>query len=695
MKLKWSATLTILLFVMVLALAASVKTARALSTCDAAQFVADVTVPDDTFINPGATFVKTWRLKNTGVCQWDTSYTLVFTSGEKMGGPNSVPFPKVVPPGQTVDLTVTLTAPATPGTFRGYWQLKNGSGGLFGIGASHSSPFWVQIKVTSPVQTITAYDFVDNMCSAAWSYDGGPIPCPLNTNKLLFGYVQKIDSPVLENGTTSPVHGLLTVPQSKYNGLIRGSFPVTDIFRGDHFQAILGCQFNAVNCYVTYVLEYQTGDSLFTLWKSKEKYDGLVTQADVDLTRIAGLKNARLVLTILATGPYEGDQPLWVAPRIVRTSAVPVTTPTPIPPTSVVPTGGPTSTSGCDRAQFVSDVTVPDGTTFAPNAPFTKTWRLKNAGTCTWTTAYSLTFVSGDRMGGADSLLPVTVVPGQTVDLGVNFTAPSAAGSYRGYWQFKNASGGLFGIGTNANQPFYVDIKVSGSGTGGSVSYDFVKNVCAAQWFNGTVTLPCPGTDGDSRGSVMNVANPVLENGVTDSRPGLLTEPQNVYNGQIAGTYPTLAVLAGDHFQATLDCQYGAADCFVIFRLDAEMAGGVTQNMGTFAEKYDGLYNPVNIDLSSLAGKNVNFILTVLANGPATGDRAMWVGAQIVHTLAIGGSNQTVPTQTEIPATQTPVQLPTFTSTPVPLPTDTSTPLPPSATDTPVTTNTPVSTNTP
>jgi hypothetical protein len=454
--------LAALLLSLVPAAAVTVQPARALSTCDSAQFIADVTVPDNSPISAGATFVKTWRLKNTGVCQWNTSYSLVFVSGEKMGTTDSVPFPQVVLPGQTVDLTVTLTAPNASGTFRGYWQLKNASGGLFGIGASHSSPFWVQIIVTLPTQNITAYDFVDNMCSAQWSYDGGPIPCPLNPNKLLYGYVQKIDNPVMENGVTSPIHGLLTIPQSKYNGLIRGSFPVTDILRGDHFQALLGCQYNAVNCYVTYMLEYQVGDSLFTLWKSKEKYDGLVTQADVDLTRIANLK-AKLVLTILATGPYEGDQPLWVAPRIVRAAAVPVTTPTPVSPTSVVPTTPPTSTSGCDRAQFIVDVTIPDGTTFAPNAPFTKTWRLKNVGLCTWTTRYSLVFASGERMGGADSLIPLTVDTGQTVDLGVNLTAPSLAGSYRGYWQLKNADGALFGIGSNADQPFYVDIKVSGT----------------------------------------------------------------------------------------------------------------------------------------------------------------------------------------------------------------------------------------
>ena len=150
-------------------------------------------------------------------------------------------------------------------------------------------------------------------------------------------------------------------------------------------------------------------------------------------------------------------------------------------------------------------------------------------------------------------------------------------------------------------------MKVSGSSSGGSTSYDFVSNVCSAQWSNGTVSLPCPGTDGDPRGFVLSVANPVLENGVTNSRPGLLTSPQNVYNGQIVGTYPTVAVLPGDHFQATLDCQYGASDCFVIFRVDAQMAGGVTQNMGTFAERYDGLYNPVDIDLELPCGQECQF----------------------------------------------------------------------------------------
>ncbi len=697
----------LLLLAFSLSLAASVETAFASSICDAAQFVADVTIPDGTYIDPGATFTKTWRIKNVGACSWNPSYSVVFSSGDQMGGPDQVFFPRFVSPGQAVDLSVRLTAPTTAGTFRGYWKLKNDSGTIFGIGPAQANAFWVEIRVLTPLEMVVAYDFVAEMCSAAWGYDGGPIPCPVNSSKKDLGYVERLDNPILENGLAAGAPGLLTVPQNKYNGAIHGVFPVEDIFRGDHFQAIIGCQYGAVNCYVTYQLDYllEGGGGMVTLWRFRERYDGLYYQVDFDLTPMANRK-AFLVLSVYASGPSVGDQPLWIAPRIVRSASAPVVTPTPIPPTSTNPTitpistvptptpipptstnptitPVPTSLAGCDRAQFISDVTVPDGTIFAPNASFTKTWRLKNVGTCTWTTAYSVVFASGDRMGGVDTLIPQTVVPGQTVDVGVNLTAPSLTGSYRGYWQLKNDSGGLFGIGPSYDQSFYVDIKVSGTGTGGSTVLDFVNSVCSAQWFSGAGVLPCPGTDGDARGFVLNLTNPRLENGTTDSRPGLLTFPQNTFNGYIQGIYPTFAVQAGDRFQATLNCEYGAVDCFVIFRLDAEMASGVTQSLGTFGERYDGLYYPANIDLSSLAGKNVNFILTVFANGAATGDRAVWVGPRIVRGLVIGSGSPAIPTSTEVPiiATETPIPADTFTPVP-PIPSDTSTPVPPTPSDT-------------
>ena len=104
--------------------------------------------------------------------------------------------------------------------------------------------------------------------------------------------------------------------------------------------------------------------------------------------------------------------------------------------------------SDCDHAQFVSDLTAPDGSTFAPGTAFTKTWRLMNVGTCAWTTSYNLVWVGGDSIGAPLSVrLPVNVAPGQMVDVSVNLTAPTISGHYRALFKISNTSGIQFGIG--------------------------------------------------------------------------------------------------------------------------------------------------------------------------------------------------------------------------------------------------------
>lgn len=116
--------------------------------CDAARFVTDVTVPDGTPYNPGAAFVKTWRLKNTGSCTWNSSYTLVFEAGEAMGGPASLPLPGTVAPGQEVDLSVSLIAPSKAGKYRGYWRLQNAAGQSLPIEKGYNGrSFFVEIEV--------------------------------------------------------------------------------------------------------------------------------------------------------------------------------------------------------------------------------------------------------------------------------------------------------------------------------------------------------------------------------------------------------------------------------------------------------------------------------------------------------------------------------------------------------------------
>lgn len=116
--------------------------------CDRGGFEEDVTYPDNSPVQPGAQFIKTWRLKNTGSCTWDTSYAIVFDRGDALGGPPSAPLTSgTVLPGQTVDVSLTLKAPIVPGTYQGFWKLRNPSGQVFGLGEKAEKDFWVKIKV--------------------------------------------------------------------------------------------------------------------------------------------------------------------------------------------------------------------------------------------------------------------------------------------------------------------------------------------------------------------------------------------------------------------------------------------------------------------------------------------------------------------------------------------------------------------
>lgn len=151
-------------------------------------------------------------------------------------------------------------------------------------------------------------------------------------------------------------------------------------------------------------------------------------------------------------------------------------TPVPVLPTNTqpqpLPTGStpaistplsPSATSDCDDADFVADVTIPDGSTLAKNEAFTKTWRLKNTGTCSWTPSYAIVYKSGDKMDGPTSqALTGNINPGQTVDLSINLKAPSSNGTYKGWWGLRNAAGVVFA-------QFYVEIKVGGGGGGAAI----------------------------------------------------------------------------------------------------------------------------------------------------------------------------------------------------------------------------------
>jgi hypothetical protein len=118
------------------------------------------------------------------------------------------------------------------------------------------------------------------------------------------------------------------------------------------------------------------------------------------------------------------------------------TTPKIAQPTATKP--APTAAS-CSNMKFVSDVTIPDGTQMPVGQTFTKTWRVQNTGTCTWTTSYKLVFSYGDAMGGQTLNLASTVATGASVDLSVAMKVPNKAGKLAGVWALADDRGQYFG----------------------------------------------------------------------------------------------------------------------------------------------------------------------------------------------------------------------------------------------------------
>ena len=119
------------------------------------------------------------------------------------------------------------------------------------------------------------------------------------------------------------------------------------------------------------------------------------------------------------------------------------------------------STVPCDQAVLVADVSAPDGTIFHPNDTVVKTWRLMNAGSCTWTTAYQLLFDRGyDFMGARTVNLAKSVAPGETADISLRFPAPTMPGNYESVWNLQDPAGTIFGTGPAGDVPLVIRISV-------------------------------------------------------------------------------------------------------------------------------------------------------------------------------------------------------------------------------------------
>lgn len=149
-----------------------------LGCSDESQYVSDVTIPDNTAMTSGQNFTKTWRLRNTGSCSWTSAYDAVFVDGNAMGGQAAVPLAGAVPPNSTVDISVSLSAPSTNGTYRATYRLRNDKDVLFG------TVFYVQIVVgPTPTPTVGVYKTGSITINSSFTADLDQITSPGTPNE--------------------------------------------------------------------------------------------------------------------------------------------------------------------------------------------------------------------------------------------------------------------------------------------------------------------------------------------------------------------------------------------------------------------------------------------------------------------------------------------------------------------------------
>lgn len=361
-------------------------------SCNRATFVGDVTIVDNSVFHFGEQLTKTWRLRNTGTCTWTTDYELIWIGGVQFAGPSSVPIPTQVAPNQTVDVSVTLTAPGAPGAYESDWQLRSADGRLFGVGGASEGHVWIKIQVIPPVVTTAtttggtapvaptfsgatatpatpemSFDFVGAACQAQWQSNEGVLPCPGQDGDVR-GFVFTENTATLEDGTLSRMPALLTFPSSSSDGYILGLYPAYQVQQGDHFQALVGCEYNAKACSVLFRLSYlDSAGAARDLWSVGEFYDGKYSSVDLDLSRLAG-QQVRLVLSVGSLGSSTGDQAIWVGPGIVRN---PVVAPVITPAVSATPTRAPatpTRTKSAPSATAMAPATSTPGATLVPPA---------------------------------------------------------------------------------------------------------------------------------------------------------------------------------------------------------------------------------------------------------------------------------------------------------------------------------------
>jgi len=353
----------------------------------------------------------------------------------------------------------------------------------------------------------------------------------------------------------------------------------------------------------------------------------LLTQQAFETLVAQATQQVQVTPSATATQPA----PVQITPSqtVVGATPVPTAVPTPFPTQIILP---------CNAAGFVKDVTIADGTDLAAGAKFTKTWRLVNKGSCTWTSAYDLVFIDGSSLGApATVALAGNVRPGETVDLSVEMVAPTTDGSYKGSWLLRDENDKTFGLGGSKN-PFWVSIKVSAYKSDAIPTaigaYDFVSAICQASWKSnaGMVTLPCPNVSQKEEDWAAVQMNPLLEGKIQEDERAIWMHI-NTSNDWMQAFYPAYTVKKNDRFFSYVGCLNSSTACDAVFSLDYRIDNGEVVNLGKWTETADGRYTTIDIDLNQFEGKNITFILGATNRNSSSAIDLFWMDPSIRNVV--------------------------------------------------------------
>lgn len=289
--------------------AAATEGGQAETPCNLAGFVTE-TIPDGSQFTPGVSYTKTWTLRNDGNCTWTKDYSVVFVSGTSMSAPASMPLTdKNIAPGESVVISMPLTAPNTAGAYKAEFKLRSAEGVIFAFkNVEHT--FWVEIQVRGDV-----INLADSYCSAAWSSTVGTLPCPGKAGDA-GGFVYSDPTPHLENGSTDDEPALWLGLQNADDSYLKAVFPSMVIPEKAKFTTFLGCLRGNTACEVEFSLNYQDASGgLHEIGSWTETHDGQITHIEVDLSSF-GSKQTTIVFLLRAKGNPSGDVVHLLMPMI-------------------------------------------------------------------------------------------------------------------------------------------------------------------------------------------------------------------------------------------------------------------------------------------------------------------------------------------------------------------------------------------